>query len=276
MTQKNPKLTAQELEEIAAFQGLSLAELEELDAILEDLRSRDDEIPQWDFVDGFMAALICSRRSVEPQDYFLLLLGVPDIEAVVDPADDDKVFAEESQKQRFLQLWQQRWDKAVVALDAKLSSFNDPACYMPQVQDIRGMLALLPEAAQAEFRGKLLPSYAQDWAYGFMFVVETWSEDWTLPRDKLAAQMFEQSLEAIQDLTEDDIEPARAQDDAHAGASKARLEALEDAILALYQLRAVGQVLRANTGPVLRAPTPGRNDPCYCGSGKKYKKCHGA
>jgi preprotein translocase subunit SecA len=20
----------------------------------------------------------------------------------------------------------------------------------------------------------------------------------------------------------------------------------------------------------------GRNDPCYCGSGKKYKRCHGA
>jgi hypothetical protein len=23
-------------------------------------------------------------------------------------------------------------------------------------------------------------------------------------------------------------------------------------------------------------PKMGRNDPCYCGSGKKYKKCHGA
>lgn len=23
-------------------------------------------------------------------------------------------------------------------------------------------------------------------------------------------------------------------------------------------------------------PEPGRNDPCFCGSGKKYKKCHGA
>jgi len=23
-------------------------------------------------------------------------------------------------------------------------------------------------------------------------------------------------------------------------------------------------------------PKPGRNDPCFCGSGKKYKKCHGA
>jgi SEC-C motif-containing protein len=28
--------------------------------------------------------------------------------------------------------------------------------------------------------------------------------------------------------------------------------------------------------PVTRAPTPGRNDPCACGSGRKYKKCHGA
>ena len=23
-------------------------------------------------------------------------------------------------------------------------------------------------------------------------------------------------------------------------------------------------------------PKPGRNDPCPCGSGKKFKKCHGA
>jgi len=26
--------------------------------------------------------------------------------------------------------------------------------------------------------------------------------------------------------------------------------------------------------PVRRSVTPGRNDPCWCGSGKKYKKCH--
>ena len=28
--------------------------------------------------------------------------------------------------------------------------------------------------------------------------------------------------------------------------------------------------------PRRSGPEPGRNDPCYCGSGKKYKKCHGA
>lgn len=26
--------------------------------------------------------------------------------------------------------------------------------------------------------------------------------------------------------------------------------------------------------PLERKPTPGRNDPCWCGSGRKYKKCH--
>ena len=28
--------------------------------------------------------------------------------------------------------------------------------------------------------------------------------------------------------------------------------------------------------PVQRAEAPGRNDPCPCGSGMKYKRCHGA
>ncbi len=34
----------------------------------------------------------------------------------------------------------------------------------------------------------------------------------------------------------------------------------------------------AENGPGAPAPPaagPGRNDPCPCGSGKKYKKCHG-
>jgi preprotein translocase subunit SecA len=36
----------------------------------------------------------------------------------------------------------------------------------------------------------------------------------------------------------------------------------------------------AAAGPAVPAPvrvekTPGRNEPCYCGSGKKFKFCHG-
>ncbi|MBI4702432.1 MAG: YchJ family protein [Deltaproteobacteria bacterium] len=34
--------------------------------------------------------------------------------------------------------------------------------------------------------------------------------------------------------------------------------------------------LQVKPPPVRVAPKPGRNDPCSCGSGKKYKKCCGA
>jgi preprotein translocase subunit SecA len=35
-------------------------------------------------------------------------------------------------------------------------------------------------------------------------------------------------------------------------------------------------VTNANSAPLPTQPNIGRNDPCPCGSGKKYKKCHGA
>jgi preprotein translocase subunit SecA len=38
-----------------------------------------------------------------------------------------------------------------------------------------------------------------------------------------------------------------------------------------------GQGAAEEARPVRRTePKVGRNDPCPCGSGKKYKKCHGA
>jgi hypothetical protein len=36
------------------------------------------------------------------------------------------------------------------------------------------------------------------------------------------------------------------------------------------------RVFRAEKKPVVAQPTPGRNDPCTCGSGKKWKRCCGA
>jgi uncharacterized protein len=55
-----------------------------------------------------------------------------------------------------------------------------------------------------------------------------------------------------------------------------RFNAFADAVWGVYDLRELWR----NIGPrveMLQKPTlPGRNDPCFCGSGKKYKKCHGA
>jgi preprotein translocase subunit SecA len=59
-----------------------------------------------------------------------------------------------------------------------------------------------------------------------------------------------------------------------------------EAILAAGGTSSVATAGVAGGGSVATAPlkpkvnteleTIGRNDPCYCGSGKKYKKCHGA
>jgi uncharacterized protein len=37
-----------------------------------------------------------------------------------------------------------------------------------------------------------------------------------------------------------------------------------------------GEIAHDPRQPIHKAPIPGRNDPCPCGSGKKFKYCHGA
>jgi preprotein translocase subunit SecA len=44
----------------------------------------------------------------------------------------------------------------------------------------------------------------------------------------------------------------------------------------MAQLQFVGGEASPNNQPVLAKKTVGRNDPCPCGSGKKYKKCCGS
>ena len=124
-----------------------------------------------------------------------------------------------------------------------------------------------------------LPAFAQVWALGFMFAVESWPEEWAAPRDKEAAQWLDASLEAIVIMTEDDegkptISPLS--DDGPPSVSLGRLNYFGDAIWAVYDLRELWRSIGPKVAQLVRPDTPGRNDPCYCGSGKKYKKCHGA
>jgi uncharacterized protein len=58
--------------------------------------------------------------------------------------------------------------------------------------------------------------------------------------------------------------------------SIACLNAFGDAIWAVYDLRELWKTMGPRVETVRKEATPGRNDLCPCGSGKKYKKCHGA
>jgi hypothetical protein len=46
--------------------------------------------------------------------------------------------------------------------------------------------------------------------------------------------------------------------------------------LALGAIRAVDKHILGPEKPATAVKEPGRNEPCHCGSGKKFKKCHGA
>ena len=84
---------------------------DELDTLLDELRTRLDETPQWEFCEGFIAALICCRREISPTEYWPVLL---DIEA-----GSDELAA------RFLALWAQRWSEVAAAVDKPVDNLGD-------------------------------------------------------------------------------------------------------------------------------------------------------
>ncbi len=253
---------------------------DELDAILDDLRSRYDETPQWEFCEGFMAAVICSRRLISADEYLAVLLGLPaEAQAGEAPDEDSGSFASDEQRERFLALWNQRWNEVATALEAEVDSLEDDACYHPEVMDIRGVVADMPPDEQAAFAKEDLPAFAQVWALGFMFAVESWPDEWTAPRDKDAAKWLDGALQAIVAMTEDDTgtpEVSPLSEEGTPSTSIARLNAFGEAIWAVYDLRELWKTLGPKVETLRKEATPGRNDPCSCGSGKKYKKCCGA
>ena len=259
---------------------LEVEAFDELDAILDDMRSRYDETPQWEFCEGFMAAVICMRRPLAPDDYLSALLALPFEANEANEADPEAgSFADDAQQGRFMTLWHQRWAEVATALDSEVDSLEDDRCYHPEVMDIRGAVAEMPPDEQATFKGEDLPAFAQVWALGFMFAVEYYPDDWTAPRDKEAGQWLDDALEAIVAMTEDDTDPPEVSplsEDGAPSTSIARLNAFGEAIWAVYDLRELWKTLGPRVETVRKEAAPGRNDLCPCGSGRKYKKCHGA
>ena len=253
---------------------LSPEEFDEIDAILDDMRTRFEETPQWEFCEGFMAALVCGRRVMAPEEYLPVLLDTGDGDA-----GELGAFADAAQAARFMELWHRRWNDGAQGLAAEVQSLDDERAFHPEVMDVRGAVAALPETERASMDGEKLPSFAQVWAVGFMYAVESWPEEWVAPRDKEAQKWLDGALEAIVALTEDDTdEPTLSvfEEDGPPSVSVKRFNTFADAVWAVYDLRELWRNVGPRVETVRKEAEPGRNDPCPCGSGKKYKKCHGA
>jgi uncharacterized protein len=266
MTSENP--------EANLVAPLDVDDFDALDTILDDLRSRDDEIPQWEFCEGFLAALVCCRRPIEPAEYLPVLLGFD-----TEGGCASSVFADTEQFERFMALWQRRFNEVSTAINADIEALDDDRAYQPEVMDLRGAIAALSPEQRAEMGDAPIPSFGQIWAIGFMYAVENWPEEWAPPRDREAAKALDAALESIVTLTEDDTQPATVnafEEGTEPTMSEQRLNDFGDALWAVYDLREIWRQFGPRVETVHRVATPGRNDLCSCGSGKKYKKCCGA
>lgn len=112
------------------------------------------------------------------------------------------------------------------------------------------------------------------WAAGFEWALANFPqlEDAALPGvpdllDSIWRHLPEQD-ETQQAMTKalDDEHPLKGMD-----------EAIEALVFDVVDLTQIGVAERIKVETVVRdGPKIGRNDPCHCGSGKKYKNCHGA
>ena len=68
MTDPTPNDTP-DADDLPAFDEATVAVLEALEDVLDELREHDDGIPQWEFCEGFLTALLCTRREIAQDEW---------------------------------------------------------------------------------------------------------------------------------------------------------------------------------------------------------------
>ena len=126
-----------------------------------------------------------------------------------------------------------------------------------------------PAAALSPVSQALMP-----WVAGFHHAVETFPDLVELPDDAVMTALA-RLYRHLPPESAEEREVVATLDREHPLATLD--EAMEDLVVTVADLQDLTHELRYQVAQVRReTPKVGRNDPCPCGSGKKYKQCHGA
>ncbi|TXI47605.1 MAG: UPF0149 family protein [Lysobacter sp.] len=135
-------------------------------------------------------------------------------------------------------------------------------------------LIWLPEDPRAHSDDAL--DVGRDWAEGFLRGVELRETAWNAWLD--AHAWIDEILEFLDRLASGEVIDARAGE-----AAAPETLSFDERMGIVIELPGMLADLHHHRiesltprTPIRREATPERNDPCPCGSGKKYKKCHGA
>jgi uncharacterized protein len=225
-------------------QALDEAEFDALESLLV-----SDTVPadcmNLEMLDGYLAAIACAPQPIPVERW---MPGVWSAE------EETMSFGSGSGMQRAIALVLRYHNEVVTTLLAEEGW--EPFCYAPD------------EADDA-------PAIGEEWAAGFDQGLECWPEDWDAGLSEVQADAVRARLEAV--MAPWESEDAGLADDAtrldwlRAAADGARALAAE-----WIALGRPGAAPVAVPAAAAKAGGPGRNDPCPCGSGKKYKHCCGA
>jgi uncharacterized protein len=216
-------------------------------------------------LDGLLAGLICAPRIVLPGEYAPAIFG-----------DEEVTWPDRDTAQRFHELLMRRWNEITIALNAPIERLDDPRAYVPFLFDWDENAETAQHIA-AESETPRAPLYGELWARGFLRAVELTRDDCNdLPDvDEQGAELVDDALADILAL----VPQAAEADEAGSDSAEERDDLVANAIVAAYDLRQYWRDVsfeRARVKePIRRAPKVGRNEPCPCGSGKKFKNCHG-
>ena len=115
------------------------------------------------------------------------------------------------------------------------------------------------------------------WCLGFREAMDAFAEDWPDPQPGAEdAEVYEECLTRVLALGLNGEElAAYLRENYPADEPISRDDLIDDACFGVQDLRVYWLDHALRPAPRRVEPQPGRNDPCPCGSGRKYKKCHG-
>lgn len=223
-----------------------------------------------EYIDGWLCALAAGPRLPPTEVWVEKLLGDAFSRAFGDPPEVARALA------------------ALQGRLAVLCAQLDPAALLDHPEQLR-LAPLVDEwsdedreriavAAKASDTPAPLPLSGAFWASGVIAAMQAHGDIWVEPADEDTATVFRTLVDQINFL---EVPQGHPDIERHAQlywpeGLPERDRLIDEALFAVQELRLfwVDHAPRPETRRV--APTPGRNDPCPCGSGKKYKKCHGA
>ncbi|MBI3381446.1 UPF0149 family protein [Aquabacterium sp.] len=234
-----PALTDADINEIDLLLAAVPAPFETVDAVI---------------LDGYLAGVLVQPVLLEPEQWLPPIFGTEGM-----PEGGIEGWTEK-QHDKLISLITRRKDEILRGILE--DGWFDPI--IPLIEDDDGKV----------LEGKDAMEGIGYWAAGF---------EWALAN---FPQLEEAALPGVPDLLDSIWRHLPEQDETQQAMTKALdeehpLQGMDDAIEALVfdvvDLAQIGIAERVKVETVVRdGPKIGRNDPCHCGSGKKYKNCHGA